>query len=244
MLHLAICFLIVSAEDWNLANPIKTCGFQVERRNNDLYLIFTTDDHTKVFCLAHYKSMASVESVVDSSRYFVTQLVQVSGGKQHQSAFIGFGFRERDAAIDLLGALQQFSRSIQRELKAASSVANAAQHIPKLLGEGETMHIQFGKSSNPTKKAKSAAATTTTPKTGQPMLLKKPPSAATTTTVKEEEKTRVSMGGLTIDDDKTKIKLPKDSEDQLEAAVADSIVDGDGAALDDDDEDWNDFQGA
>lgn len=81
------------AEHWDLANPLQTCGFQVERRGNDLFLLFTTDDHSKLFALAkcHNNAARSVEAVVDSSRYFVTHIE----GAQGKSALIGFGFRER-----------------------------------------------------------------------------------------------------------------------------------------------------
>jgi hypothetical protein len=127
--------------------------------------------------------------------------------------------------VDLLGALQQFSRSIQRERQAKESVANAAQHVPKLKlmlgGKGEKMHIQFGKkntntnsnSNNSLVKEKketstTTTTTTTTPKTGQPMLLKKPRSAATPSAKAEEETAKekimqgsMLVGGLTIDDD-------------------------------------------
>lgn len=55
------------AEHWDLANPLQTCGFQVERRGNDLYLLFTTDGHSKLFALAKCQSnpARSVEAVMD-----------------------------------------------------------------------------------------------------------------------------------------------------------------------------------
>lgn len=55
------------AENWDLSNPLQTCGFQVERRDNDLFLLFTTDNHTKLFALAKCQSnpARSVEPVMD-----------------------------------------------------------------------------------------------------------------------------------------------------------------------------------
>ena len=152
------------AEDWDLANPLQTCGFQVERRNNDLYLIFTTQQHTKIFALAKYiPHTNSVEPVVDSSRYFVTQLVQndtttptagtaapnspPSSPKQQskRTVWIGFGFRNRDSAVDLLGVLQQFSKSIDREIEAKKKVDLAQQHLSQTrLHDGDKIHIVFG----------------------------------------------------------------------------------------------------
>lgn len=55
------------ADNWDLSKPLETCGFQVERRNNDLYLLFTTENHTKLFALSkcHNTPGRSVESVMD-----------------------------------------------------------------------------------------------------------------------------------------------------------------------------------
>ena len=102
-----------------MANPLQTCGLQVERRDNDLYLLFTTENHTKLFalCKMHETIGKSVEAVMDSSRYFVTH---ITDGKGNRKAMIGFGFRERDVALDLLGNLLQFQKSIERGLKKRS----------------------------------------------------------------------------------------------------------------------------
>jgi hypothetical protein len=62
------------AENWDLGKPMQTCGFQVERRDNDLFLLFTTENHTKLFALSkcHSSHSRSVESVMD--RYAVFRM--------------------------------------------------------------------------------------------------------------------------------------------------------------------------
>ncbi|OEU18236.1 hypothetical protein FRACYDRAFT_153835, partial [Fragilariopsis cylindrus CCMP1102] len=124
------------ANDWNLANPIQengVCGFQVERRNNDLYLLFTLDNHTKLFAVSKIEGNkanntsnnngtiinSSIETVLDSSRYFVTKIQQGgSVNNSNRTINLGFGFRDREIAIDLLSNVQQFQKSIERELNA------------------------------------------------------------------------------------------------------------------------------
>ena len=59
---------------------------------------------------------AAVEPVIDSSRYFVLR-VEDEASKRH--AFLGIGFRSRDAASDLKMALADHERQLQRSAEAA-----------------------------------------------------------------------------------------------------------------------------
>lgn len=171
------------ANDWNLASPLETCGFQVERRNNDLYLLFTLENHTKLFALSKIEGEGTsinninVETVMDSSRYFVCKILQSNPNdttKKARTALLGFGFREREIAIDLLGNLQQFRQSIDRELEA-KDLASKTKAIPTL-AEGEKIHISLpgGKG----KTMKSPRTTSLKGSGGTPILLKKPPPSA------------------------------------------------------------------
>jgi hypothetical protein len=223
-----------SAEQWDLANPLQTCGLQVERRDNDLYLLFTTEKHTKLFALAKTQETIggkSVEAVVDSSRYFVTH---ISRGAEQQTAMIGFGFRERDIAIDLLGNLQQFRRSIEREIQAKNM---KVAEIPKL-GVGEKIHISFSNQQKSTivkddDGDNNSSSSNKKPSGGVPLLLKKKPPKFTP----EDRALRLSMGECDIDAEHV-VQSSSDSE----GAVARS-ADGFSTTTDDDD-DWNDFQEA
>ena len=221
-----------TAEHWDLANPLQTCGFQVERRDNDLYLLFTTDNHTKLFALSKLdeeNAAKSIETVMDSSRYFVTEIQNAQAKK---SIRIGFGFRERDVAIDLLGNLQQFRKSIQRELLAKNM---KVAEIPKL-AEGEKIHVNIGGGSS---KKKKLTAKKEGGGSAKPILLKKPPKASTA----EERNIRLSMGGISIGDDHKSV----DSDDS-DVAHADTSLDRDNINTiegdEDDFDDWDDFQSA
>ena len=297
------------AEDWDLANPLQTCGFQVERRNNDLYLIFTTSQHTKIFALAKYiPHTNSVEQVVDSSRYFVTQLVQndtttttatatapnsppgspKQQNKSQRTIWIGFGFRNRDSAVDLLGVLQQFSKSIDREIEAKKKVDLAQQHLSQTkLHDGDKIHIVFGSkekskivhhgndnnndttNNNNSKKDKKKSGNGNGSGGNGLLLLKKPPE------YHQQQETKISIDTKNV---QLLSKTPPSSTGGVPsskdsaAAVATSITSNDellGDLTDDDDlendiienedkkdtveiktttneddDEWNDFQGA
>ena len=174
------------ANDWDLANPLSECGFQVERRNNDLYLLFTLENHTKLFALAKIEgekqsiNNINVETVMDSSRYFVCKILQSNPNDattKNRTALLGFGFREREIAIDLLGNLQQFRQSIDRELEA-KHLASKTKAIPTL-AEGEKIHISLPGSKGKTSVVKSPRMVATKgSSSGTPILLKKPPSSS------------------------------------------------------------------
>jgi hypothetical protein len=240
-------YSLISAEQWNLANPLQTCGFQVERRDNDLYLLFTTDNHTKLFALAKCDANPShsVESVVDSSRYFVAHIQDKTNTKQ--SGLIGFGFRERDIAIDLLGNLQQFQKSIEREMRSKNM---KVAEIPQL-GEGDRIHISFGGKKTKSKsmivkdedgsgeeKRRSSAKSSPT------ILLKKPPKFTA-----EDRDIRLSMGDIDLDLEHEMDHKDDDSEDSEQAIGGGKSVDTDDLSANDldndtDDDDWGGFQEA
>jgi hypothetical protein len=261
----------ISAEYWDLAKPLQTCGLQVERRDNDLYLLFTTENHTKLFALAKTTTTCqttattniSVESVMDSSRYFVTHIQENNNSTNNsnnigksKSAIIGFGFRDRDVAIDLLGTLQEFQNSIRRELQAKAQTQNGKQgaEIPKLQ-QGEKIHITFGGGKNKTKKSttmvqdnkdggggedtKPSSNSTTTSTTGPLVqLLKKPPRF----TPEEGKNIRLSTREMNLEADHP--GAASASTPDSEQAQAKPLSSDDNNENDDDDDDWNDFQQA
>jgi adaptin ear-binding coat-associated protein 1/2 len=275
------------AEDWDLANPLQTCGFQVERRGNDLFLIFTTDSHTKIFALAKYLPghAKSVEPVVDSSRYFVTSLVSSDAKKK---AWIGFGFRNREAAVDLLGVLQQFSKSIEREVEAKQKVDQAQQQLNRTsLQAGDKIHIVFGskekssivKNSSSTKAPKSTmikndegratTTTTTTSPRGGLLLLKKPPgyhsqeenakvevslepnislTPPPSTGVPQSTDSAAAVASTSIEGDLDFGDEDEDDDDttplSAAATTTPTLTEDTSTAVVDDEDDWNDFQGA
>lgn len=115
------------AEEWGLEKPAMTGVLKVVERQSVLFLrIFSVPESSteqELFCEAPIRISADsrlanfVESVADSSRYFVIRIEESSSGKH---AFIGFGFRERQAAFDFKAALQDFERSEDRSRLAES----------------------------------------------------------------------------------------------------------------------------
>mmetsp|Transcript_16292 Transcript_16292/g.32757 ORF Transcript_16292/g.32757 Transcript_16292/m.32757 type:complete len:273 (-) Transcript_16292:76-894(-) len=159
------------AEDWNLATPLKECSLLVERRGDAFVLEFqhsgnqvfalATCDVTKGGSAEHF-----LEQVVDSSRYFVVK-IQGGGGRE---ALIGFGFRDRDKAIDLRESLQHYQRAMERESQSETSPTSKFK-VPEL-AEGEKIHVNVPGKGKSRTKGKSAGGG------GGLFLLKKPPPPA------------------------------------------------------------------
>jgi len=180
-----------------------------------LYLLFTLEHHTKLFALTKIEGTTetggsssggggsatnttttntSIDTVLDSSRYFVTKILQSTTTNETSSstttptrtALLGFGFRDRDIALDLLGNVQQFQRSIQRELDA-KVLKEKFTAIPQL-GTHDKIHISSMPgcpSRSGSRRAKTTikkyTTTRTAPRTagyGGGVLVKKPPPGA------------------------------------------------------------------
>eukprot|EP00542_Grammatophora_oceanica_P012896 CAMPEP_0194027026 /NCGR_PEP_ID=MMETSP0009_2-20130614/1263_1 /TAXON_ID=210454 /ORGANISM="Grammatophora oceanica, Strain CCMP 410" /LENGTH=185 /DNA_ID=CAMNT_0038665961 /DNA_START=413 /DNA_END=970 /DNA_ORIENTATION=+ len=172
------------------------------------------------------------EGVVDSSRYFAIRIIDE---KRDKSALIGLGFRERDDASNFRMALQDWERSLAREKQAAEihdafeeqtgaepasqDQQLAAATTSKLtLKEGEKIHINLkGHGGSAPRKAKSAGGSS-----GAPILLSKPPPPAGTE--------------HTMDLDISALKTPKKVAGNTDVDSSDAVAD--------EDEDWDDFQGA
>ncbi|KJZ72982.1 hypothetical protein HIM_07554 [Hirsutella minnesotensis 3608] len=99
----------------------------------------------QLFAAAPYTSQASVEPVVDSSRFFAVTVRDQSGRK----AVLGIGFEERSDAFDLAVALQEARRSLGLDAKEqnASAAEKAKENVKDYsLKEGETITVSLGKS--------------------------------------------------------------------------------------------------
>ncbi|XP_039005179.1 adaptin ear-binding coat-associated protein 1-like isoform X2 [Hibiscus syriacus] len=85
-----------------------------------------------------------VESVVDSSRYFVLRIEENIGGRQRH-AFIGIGFRERTEAYDFQAALHDHMKYLNKK-KTAEEMEQQFQSTSSVdysLKEGETIVLQL-----------------------------------------------------------------------------------------------------
>ena len=172
------------ADNWNLAEPLKTCPLAVERRGDTLVLEFQAENggvfaQSTLDITKGGKVEQFLEQCVDTSRYFAVK-IQGGGGR---TATIGFGFRDRERATDLREALQYYKKSIEREIESKNA-PTLNFHIPKL-AEGEKIHI--GGKSGKTKVVKDSKKGGAVPLLGKkppggPVLLKKPPPSASSST--------------------------------------------------------------
>ena len=153
-----------------------------------------------------------LEGTVDSSRYFTLKIVNPVDPRRE--ATIGFGFRERDSAVDLRESIQHYETAMRREHEAAilatlnasadaasASSSSSAPHkytIPKL-AEGEKIHIHTGKlsNSNSSGKPKKDKEANNNKSGGLPLLLKKPPPSPESAA---KQAIRL-VGSVTLDDD-------------------------------------------
>lgn len=85
----------------------------------------------------------AVESVLDSSRYFVLKIEDGTG----KHAFIGLGFSERNEAFDFNVALSDHDKYVKREVEKEVGESSSDNHIDihpavnQRLKEGETIRI-------------------------------------------------------------------------------------------------------
>jgi len=156
------------AADWGLDSPQWTGRMRIVSINNKVE-IKLEDSSGRLFASAPVLEFPgiAVESVIDSSRYFVLRISDGAG----RTAFIGIGFGDRGDAFDFNVALQDhFNRE-----KTASKL-NSLPEQPKLdlgLKDGQTFSIKLGNSA-----AKPRNKPKTTSSGGSGLLLPPPPPAA------------------------------------------------------------------
>jgi adaptin ear-binding coat-associated protein 1/2 len=119
------------AEEWGLADPLFTGHMRVFQADTLLRIVLfafrdpttlmTADENLVLFgeCPVEVKPSTDittfVDSVIDSSRYFVLRL---KDPKSSRTTNIGIGFRERDVAFDFKNCLNEYVRYIDRMAKA------------------------------------------------------------------------------------------------------------------------------
>ncbi|KAJ3020161.1 Adaptin ear-binding coat-associated protein 2 [Thoreauomyces humboldtii] len=96
------------ASDWDETQHLWTGRLKLVA--NSTVATIRLEDRTSgdVFAISPYdpKQSSPVESVADSSRYFVLRIVDPGSG---QHAFVGLGFLDRAEAFDFNVALQEFA---------------------------------------------------------------------------------------------------------------------------------------
>uniref|UniRef100_A0A7N0VMM5 NECAP PHear domain-containing protein n=1 Tax=Kalanchoe fedtschenkoi TaxID=63787 RepID=A0A7N0VMM5_KALFE len=98
-----------------------------------------------------------VESVIDSSRYFVLRIEEnIDGRRRH--AFIGIGFRERTEAYDFQAALHDHMKYLNKKKTAEEMEQHFQQSSSSVdysLKDGETIVINLKNKGNSVMKSKS-----------------------------------------------------------------------------------------
>ncbi|KAI4586299.1 hypothetical protein MJG53_004086 [Ovis ammon polii x Ovis aries] len=164
------------ASDWKLDQPDWTGRLRITSKGKVAYIKLEDKVSGELFAQApveQYPGIA-VETVTDSSRYFVIRIQDGTG----RSAFIGIGFSDRGDAFDFNVSLQDHFKWVKQE----SEISKESQEMdsrPKLdLGfkEGQTIKLSIG---NITTK-KGGASKPKTAGTGGLSLLPPPPGGKVT----------------------------------------------------------------
>ncbi|KAG2041906.1 hypothetical protein BDR03DRAFT_1089099 [Suillus americanus] len=140
------------ANDWgDLAQPLWKGRLRIVEKSSGAALMFEDAQTGELFARAPYDALKPcVESVLDSSRYFVIR-VEDNGKK----AYIGMGFAERTDSFDFNVALQDYTKRLKAALSPPSpDEESPSPHIPAgpkkdySLKEGQTFSISIpGKAS-------------------------------------------------------------------------------------------------
>ncbi|KAF7564100.1 hypothetical protein G7046_g36 [Stylonectria norvegica] len=130
----------------------------------------------QLFAAAPYTAATAVESVLDSSRFFVLTVRDPQGRR----AVLGIGFEERSEAFDLSIALQEARKSLGWEGEQTKPGATEEEEKRDYsLKEGETITVSFGGSKFGRRKPQQKQASAPAASAGlQSFALPPPPPAA------------------------------------------------------------------
>ncbi|XP_053107802.1 adaptin ear-binding coat-associated protein 1 [Hemicordylus capensis] len=132
------------ASDWKLDQPDWTGRLRITSKGKIAYIKLEDKVSGELFAQApidQYPGIA-VETVTDSSRYFVIRIQDGNG----RSAFIGIGFGDRGDAFDFNVSLQDHFKWVKQETEI-SKESQETDSRPKLdLGfkEGQTIKLNIG----------------------------------------------------------------------------------------------------
>ncbi|CAF92398.1 unnamed protein product [Tetraodon nigroviridis] len=132
------------AADWKLDTPDWSGRMRITARGKVAFIKLEDKVSGELFAQAPVREYpgVAVETVSDSSRYFVLRIQDDNG----RSAFIGVGFGDRGDAFDFNVALQDHFKWVKQEIEI-SKTAQLGDSGPKLdLGfkEGQTITLNIG----------------------------------------------------------------------------------------------------
>ncbi|XP_066295874.1 NECAP-like protein CG9132 isoform X1 [Branchiostoma lanceolatum] len=145
------------AADWKLDAPDYTGRMKIVAKGKDCVIKIEDKNSGELFAQAPVDAYpgVAVESVTDSSRYFVIRVQDDSG----RSAFIGMGFGDRGDSFDFNVALQDHFKWVRKSEQIEKE--GTTDTGPKLdLGfkEGQTITINIGKKKSGSKAKPSGGA--------------------------------------------------------------------------------------
>ncbi|KAM9323741.1 adaptin ear-binding coat-associated protein 1 [Gastrophryne carolinensis] len=132
------------ASDWKLEQPDWTGRMRLTSKGKVAYIKLEDKVTGELFAQAPVDQFPgiAVETVTDSSRYFVIRIQDGNG----RSAFIGIGFSDRGDAFDFNVSLQDHFKWVKQEMDF-SKEPQGQDNLPKLdLGfkEGQTIKLNIG----------------------------------------------------------------------------------------------------
>ncbi|XP_050672394.1 NECAP-like protein CG9132 isoform X2 [Leptidea sinapis] len=130
--------MIYRAADWNLQEPQWTGRMRLVSKGDELIMKLEDKTSGELFAkcpIDKYPGVA-LESVTDSSRYFVVRIQDDNG----RTAYIGVGFGDRSDSFDLNVALQDHFKYLRKEQEGDSS---QGQQLDLSFKDGETIKINM-----------------------------------------------------------------------------------------------------
>ncbi|KAI8610649.1 adaptin ear-binding coat-associated protein 1 NECAP-1 [Chytriomyces sp. MP71] len=144
LLVLKECTAYRPASDWDVNSFLWKGRLRIISKGDDCYIHWEDSTTGELFAACPYPpDGSSVESVLDSSRYFVLTLVDKASGRK---AYIGMGFEERSSAFDFNVALQDYAKRA-RGGSAQPTAAKQATQQPAIdfsLKGDQTFSIKIG----------------------------------------------------------------------------------------------------
>jgi hypothetical protein len=136
---LYVCYHFRAA-DWNLNEPTFSGRMRVVTNGNQLCIKLEDKVTGQLFANAPVENLSmAVESVSDSSRYFVLRIQDDSG----RSAFIGIGFGDRSDSFDFNVALQDHFKYVKNQEAIEKEKIEPKQSLDLGFKEGETIKINM-----------------------------------------------------------------------------------------------------
>lgn len=174
------------AADWKLDQPDWSGRLRIVVINNKCVIKFEDKTSGELFAQAPITEYPgpSVESVSDSSRYFVIK-IENDGGRH---AFIGMGFSDRGDSFDFNVSLQDHFK--REKVEDNVSAGTTDPPLDLRFKEGQTIKINFGNKSEqdtkPRPKANTESIGILPPPPGGVAKIAPPPGSTQTTTTRQQ----------------------------------------------------------